>query len=176
MNFIDILIILIVMGSMFVGIMRGIIREAISVAALVLAIWAALQFGPYAGGWLGGTIGSSEVEMWAGRALVFILILGLGGLAGWGISKMVRLAGLSGTDRTLGAIFGLARAIVLLGLFVLLGRYAAFDGDDWWQDSALIPYGESVADWIEVMAPRGMEMLQPDDIFDEFDLSSPDFL
>ena len=94
----------------------------------------------------------------------------VGGLAGWGISKIVRLAGLSGTDRTLGAIFGLARAIVLIGLFVLLGRYASFDSDAWWYESRFIPYGETVADWIEEMAPRGMEMLQPGGMIDDLSL------
>jgi hypothetical protein len=32
-----------------------------------------------------------------------------------------------------------------------------------------------VADWVEVMAPKGMEMLQPDEMIDEFKLSAPDF-
>jgi membrane protein required for colicin V production len=157
-----------------VGVIRGIVREAIAMAALLLAIWAALHLGPYAGGWLGGSMGSTELELWAGRGLVFIIILALGGLAGWGISKIVRLAGLTGTDRYLGGLFGLLRAVILAGLFALLGRYAAFDVENWWLESRLIPYAETVADWIEVMAPKGMDMLQPDEMIDEFKLSAPD--
>jgi membrane protein required for colicin V production len=172
MTMVDFVIIVAVLASVVVGVIRGIVREAIAMAALLLAIWAALHLGPYAGGWLGGSMGSTEIELWAGRGLVFIIILALGGLAGWGISKIVRLAGLTGTDRYLGGLFGLLRAVVLAGLFALLGRYAAFDVENWWLESRLIPYAETVADWIEVMAPKGMDMLQPDEMIDEFELSA----
>ena len=171
MTIVDFVIIVAVLASIVVGVIRGIVREAIAIAALLLAIWAALHLGPYAGGWLGGSMGSTELEMWAGRFLVFIIILALGGLIGWGVSKIVRMAGLSGTDRYLGGVFGLIRAVMLIGLFALLGRYAAFDGENWWLESALIPYAETVADWIEAMAPKGMEMLQPEEMIDDFELA-----
>jgi membrane protein required for colicin V production len=174
MTIVDILIIALVLASVIVGVIRGIIKEAISIAALLVAIWASLHLGPYAGGWFGGAIGSSEIELWAGRMVVFVLILALGGLAAWGISKIVRMAGLTGTDRALGAVFGLARAVILIGMFVLLGRYASFDDEAWWYESRLIPYAEIVADWIEVMAPAGMELLQPGDMLEQIDLSAPE--
>lgn len=175
MTIVDIVIIVAALASVVVGVIRGIVRESVALASLLIAIWAALHLGPHAGGWLGGTIGSTEIEMWAGRFLVFVLILALGGLAGWGISKIVRLAGLSGTDRYLGGFFGLLRAAVLAGLFAMLGRYAAFDEENWWLQSQLIPYAETVADWIEVMAPKGMDMLKPDEMLDELKLTNAVF-
>lgn len=175
MTIIDIVIIVAILASIVVGVIRGIVREAIAIAALLVAIWAALQLGPYAGGWFGGSMGSTELELWAGRILVFIIILALGALAGWGISKIVRMAGLTGTDRALGGVFGLVRAVLLIGLFAMLGRYAAFDAETWWLESRLIPYAETMADWIEVMAPKGMQMLQPEEMIDDFQLSAPDF-
>ena len=132
-----------------------------------------MHLGPYAGGWLGGTIGSTELQMWAGRFLVFVVILALGALIGWGVSKIVHMSGLSNTDRTLGGFFGIVRAVLLLGVFVLGGRYAGFDEDLWWLESRLIPFGEHVADWIQVMAPRGMEILQPEGMPEEFRLELP---
>lgn len=176
MTIVDLLIIVMIFASVVLGAIRGIVRETIAIAALLLAIWAALHLGPYAGAWLGGSLGSSEIEMWAGRFLVFIIILALGALAGWGVSKIIRMAGLTGTDRSLGGLFGLARAIVLIGLFVLLGRYAAFDAKAWWLESRLIPYAEDVADWIEVMAPKGMEMLRPEELIENFQLRIQDIL
>ena len=175
MTIVDFVIIVAVLASIVVGAIRGIVREAIAIAGLLVAIWAALHLGPYAGGWLGGSMGSSELELWAGRFLVFIIILAIGALIGWSVSKIVRMAGLSGTDRYLGGLFGMLRAVVLIGLFVLLGRYAAFDAETWWLESELIPYAETVADWIEVMAPKGMEILQPEEMLDDFQLNVPDF-
>lgn len=175
MTIVDFVIIVAVLASVVVGVIRGIVREAIAIAALLIAIWAALHLGPYAGGWLGGSMGSSELELWAGRFLVFIIILAIGGLTGWGVSKIVRMAGLSGTDRYLGGLFGMLRAVMLIGLFALLGRYAAFDAETWWLESSLIPYAETVADWIDVMAPKGLEILQPDEMIDDFQFRVPDF-
>jgi membrane protein required for colicin V production len=170
MEIVDIIILFATLVSVIIGWLRGIVRESMSIAALLIAIWAAMHLGPYAGGWLGGTLDSTELQLWAGRFLVFIVILAVGAFLGWGVSKIVHLSGLSGTDRALGAVFGLIRAALLVGVLVLGGRYAGFDSELWWLESRIIPYGEYVADWIIEMAPRGMEMLQPENMPDEFDL------
>jgi len=170
MEIVDIIILFATLVSVVIGWFRGLVKEAMSIAALLIAIWAAMHLGPYAGGWLGGTIDSTELQLWAGRFLVFVVILAVGAFLGWGVSKIVHLSGLSGTDRALGGLFGLMRAALLVGIFVLGGRYAGFDADLWWLESRIIPYGEYIADWIIEMAPRGMEMLQPGGLPDEFDL------
>jgi membrane protein required for colicin V production len=174
MPIVDIIIILATLASVTIGWFRGLIKEAIAIFTLLLAIWAAMHLGPYAGGWLGGTIDSTELQLWSGRFLVFVVILALGALLGWGISKIVHLSGLSGTDRALGGFFGFLRAVLLVGVFVLGGRYSGLDAKLWWLQSNIIPYGEYVADWIIVMTPRGMEMLDPSTLPDEFRLQIPD--
>jgi membrane protein required for colicin V production len=75
---------------------------------------------------------------------------------------MMRLSVLNGTDRALGGVFGFCRGAVLVGVFIIGGQLARFDADGWWRESRLIPYGTIVADWIRVMAPRGVDMLKPD--------------
>ena len=167
MQIVDIVIIVAALASVVFGWFRGLIREAISIAALLVAIWAAMRLGPTAGGWLGGTIDSTEVQLWSGRFLVFIIVLALGAVTGWAISKIVHLSGLSGFDRALGGFFGLLRAALFVGVFVLTGRYTGVN-------SRIIPYGEYVADWIIVMAPRGVEMLQPENFPEGFDIEIPD--
>jgi membrane protein required for colicin V production len=159
MPIIDILIAVAVVISVIVGIIRGFVKEAISLAALLVAIWAALYFGPSVGEISDSWISSQELKAWFGRVLVFAVILSIGGLLGWGISKLVRLSVLSGMDRLAGSAFGAARGILLAALFVLGGEFAGFDNDPWWQKSILIPHLEVVAEWIEVMAPQGYEIL-----------------
>ena len=173
MQIVDIVILVATFSSMVFGWFRGLVREAISIASLLVAIWAAMRLGPAAGGWLGGTIDSTELQLWAGRFLIFVIVLAAGAVAGWAVSKIVHLSGLSGFDRGLGGLFGLGRAVLLVGVFVLTGRYAGFDADLWWLESRIIPYGEYVADWIIVMAPRGMEMLQHESIPQDFNLLIP---
>jgi membrane protein required for colicin V production len=61
------------------------------------------------------------------------------------LGYFVRLSLFSGTDRLLGFVFGLARGVVMLGVFVIVGQLLLLDSERWWQKSKLIPYGESVA-------------------------------
>jgi membrane protein required for colicin V production len=161
MPIIDIVIIVAVTISVIIGIVRGFVKEAISIAALLVAIWAALFFGPAVGEVSESWIASRELQVWFGRILVFAIILSIGGLLGWGVSKLVRLSILSGMDRLAGAVFGAARGILLVALLVLAGEFSGFSNDDWWQRSLLIPYLEQVAEWIKVMAPQGYEVLVP---------------
>ena len=163
MPIIDILIAVAIVISIVVGLIRGFVKEAISIAALLFAIWAALYFGPSVGDVSENWFKSEELQMWFGRVLVFLVILSLGGLLGWGISKLVRLSVLSGMDRLLGSVFGVARGILLVAVAIIGGQFAGFDNDNWWLQSKLIPHFEVVADWIKVMAPEGLDLITPDE-------------
>lgn len=157
----DIVIAVAIVISVIVGFARGFVKEAISVAALLVAIWAGFNIGPHAAQISEDWFSSSAMQLWFGRALVFIVVLAVGGLLGWGISKLVRLSVLSGMDRMLGMGFGFCRGVVLVAVFIIGGQYASFDQDDWWRESRVIPHVSQVSDWLRVMAPRGMEMLGP---------------
>lgn len=176
MPIIDIIIAAALLLSIVVGLMRGFVKEAISIAALLIAIWASLYFGPAVGDVSSSWLSSEELQMWFGRILVFTIILSVGGLLSWGISKLVRMSVLSGMDRFLGSLFGIVRGILLLAVFIIGGQFAGFDNDDWWLHSRLIPHVEVVADWIKVMAPRGLELLMPDDEAETLPVDIPEDL
>jgi membrane protein required for colicin V production len=63
----------------------------------------------------------------------------------------------------MGSLFGAVRGILLVALGVFGGQLAGFDDEDWWANSRLIPYAETVADWIEEMAPQGIDLITPDE-------------
>lgn len=163
MPVVDIVIAAAVLVSIIVGFARGFVKEALSVAALLVAIWAAFNLGHEAGNLSANWFSSPGVQLWFGRILVFVVVLAIGGLLGWGIGKLVRLSVLSGMDRMLGMLFGFCRGVVLGGVFVIGGQYASFDQDGWWRESRLVPQLSQVAEWLRVMAPRGMELIQPPD-------------
>jgi membrane protein required for colicin V production len=162
MPIVDIVIAAAIVVSIVVGFVRGFIKEAISIAALLLAIWAALYLGPVVGDVSSSWLSSEELQNWFGRILVFAVILAVGGLIGWLLSRLVRISVLSGTDRLLGSLFGACRGAVLLAVFVLAGEFVGFSDAPWWTESALIPHVQVLADWIAEMAPRGLELLTPD--------------
>ena len=173
MPIIDIIIAIALAASIITGFVRGFVKEAISIAALLIAIWAALYFGPVVGDISQSWLTSEEAQVWFGRILVFAIILSVGGLLGWGISKLIRMSVLSGVDRVLGSVFGAVRGVVLVALLVIAGQYSGFANDDWWQGSRCLPYFEVVADWIKVMAPVGYDLIIPDDAASQLPVSLP---
>jgi membrane protein required for colicin V production len=173
MPIIDIIIVAVILVSVVVGLMRGFVKEAISIAALLIAIWAALYFGPAAGGISQSWLSSEELQRWFGRILVFAVILSVGALVGWGLSKVIRWSALSGMDRFLGSLFGAARGILLVAVAIIGGQFAGFDNDSWWSQSRLIPHFGVVVDWIKVIAPEGLDLLVPDEEAEEFPVDVP---
>jgi membrane protein required for colicin V production len=173
MAIIDIIIAVALIVSIVIGYVRGLVKEAISIAALAVAIWAALYFGPVVGEISQSWISSVEMQVWFGRVLVFSIVLSVGSLISWGISKLVRLSVLSGLDRMLGSAFGALRGLLVVALFVLVGDVTGFDKNNWGRKSRLLPYIEVVADWITVMAPKGYDLIIPDEVADELPLDLP---
>jgi len=157
----DIVIAVAVVISVIVGFARGFVKEAMSIASLLVAIWAAFNIGPSLSDVSADWFSSEGMQVWFGRILVFIVVLVIGGLLGWGVTKLIRLSVLSGMDRGLGMVFGFCRGIVLVAVAIIGGQYASLDQDDWWRDSRFIPYIAEVSDWLRVMAPKGMELLGP---------------
>ena len=173
MPVIDIIITVGILISVVVGFIRGFVKEAISLASLLFAIWAALYFGPAIGDFSQSWLSSDELQTWFGRILVFAVILSIGGLLGWGISKLIRLSALSGVDRFVGSLFGAVRGILLIAVAIIGGQFAGFDNDDWWLNSRLIPHLGQVSEWIKVMAPKGYDLLIPDEPAEESPVPLP---
>ena len=77
---------------------------------------------------------------------MLILGTGLASLASYLTQKAV---GLAIIDRLLGGVFGLARAIVIIGVFTIVGRALELQGESWWQRSKLMPYAQMTANWLQ---------------------------
>ena len=45
----------------------------------------------------------------------------------------------------------MVRGVVLVGLLVIGGELLHLNQEEWWSRSKLIPYGETVGDWLRAM-------------------------
>ena len=151
MNSTDYVVIAAIIISAAMGAVRGFLREAVALGAWIVALFLAWHFSDLIEPHLGGLIGTSEVRPWAARIIIVVLILLLGGVVGAALAHFVRLSIFSGMDRLLGFAFGVLRAFVLLGVFVILGQLLELEGENWWRRSVLIPYGEKVADGLRTL-------------------------
>ena len=160
MTSVDSVILVLALLSVLIGVWRGFTTEALSLLTLLAAIGLAWLFAPGIEPQLGDWASAGEVRIWAARLIIFVVVLALGGLAQWLARKLVRHTGLSGIDRTLGAIFGFLRAAVVLGLAVLVLQFTELDQEPWWQDARLRPYAEYAALVVKKYAELGTRYLQ----------------
>ena len=64
------------------------------------------------------------------------------------ISQLVDKTGLTGTDRVLGAAFGLIRgALIVAAILFFLDTFTNFEQTDWWKESKLIPHFGFIIEW-----------------------------
>ncbi len=85
--------------------------------------------------------------------MVLVFVLVLTALASHFTSLVVKKTGLTGTDRVLGVVFGVARGAVIVGILVLLAGLTALPRDPWWRESTLVPHFQRLAVHIRAMLP-----------------------
>ncbi|MDE2054422.1 MAG: CvpA family protein [Xanthomonadaceae bacterium] len=139
MNVADIVILAVLLVSILIGLMRGFVSEVLSLACWIAAFVVAWKFGETLGNWYGIWIHESVARLVAGYLTCFMGVLIAGALLGWFLRKLIRGSGLSGTDRTLGLLFGLARGVFAVALVVCLLCFSQAPREQWWRQSQLIP-------------------------------------
>ena len=125
--------------SMLVAFARGITRELIALLAWVLGFFAAVAFSPLVGAMLPEFGGHPVVRYLVAFVAILLAALLVGALIAWPLRTVIRRAGLGFVDRFLGAVFGIARGVVLVLVFVLFAGLTTLPRFDWWQNSALAP-------------------------------------
>jgi membrane protein required for colicin V production len=158
----DHLFAIILLASGVLGYVRGFIRESIALLSWLIGLWVAWHYAYLVNPWLGGALAEPGVREWAGRAAILAVVLLVGAAVG-GITVYFarRATGLAITDRLLGALFGLIRGAVVIGLLVIGGRAVNLDLEPWWDRTRSMPVAEAVANWIERYAqPAAIELYE----------------
>lgn len=146
---VDWVLLLVVLVSTLISLKRGFVKEALSLGALLIAVFVARMFGGQVATLLGGIIAVPSVRLMVAYGSLFVATLAVGSMINHLISHVVAMTGLTGTDRLLGMVFGLARGILIIVVIVGVLERAPVTGDDWYKKSYLIPYLSSAADRIQ---------------------------
>lgn len=168
MTWIDFAIVGICVASAAFGFWRGFIKEAVSLATWLLALLLAWQAAWMIEERLGEWTAAPELRIWAARAIIFVSVLVIGGLIAWALRALIRSSGLSSTDRSLGALFGVARGALLVGLLAMLINLAGLTEETWWDQARLRPASEQIAEGIKYYAGLGRTYLEDSAITEEF--------
>jgi membrane protein required for colicin V production len=160
MSWVDYVFVAICVASAAFGFWRGFVKEAIALITWLLAIILAWQAAWMVEPRLGEWTAAPELRVWVARALIFVGVLVIGGLLAWLLRAVIRKSGLSSTDRSLGAVFGLARGVLLLGLLALVVGASDLEAEPWWADARLRPFSERIGEGILYYAGLGSRYLE----------------
>ena len=154
MVWVDVAIIIIVTLSALISVLRGFVKEALSLVAWVLAFWVAFTFHQNLATILSQYIDTPSLRLISAFALLFVVTLIIAAVVNNLISTLVKKSGLTGTDRMLGVIFGIARGMVIVAILVLMAGLTQLPADPWWHDSIFIKHFQEMAIWLKGFLPE----------------------
>lgn len=146
-NWVDWSIVALIGISGLISLNRGFIKEALSLLVWCCAGAVAWLYGGALASHLAAYIELPSARVIAACAILFVLTLMVGALLTHLLGMLVQATGLSGTDRLLGMVFGVARGALLVVIVVGLLSLAPVQQDPWWQQSVLLPDFLMIADW-----------------------------
>ena len=148
MNWADWVLVAIIGVSSLISVKRGFVKEAISLAIWALAFFIAVAFDDRLAVLLQGVVESASLRFMISFVVLFAATLVVGSMVNYLLGELVRMTGLSGTDRLFGMAFGLARGIiVVMTILILLPTVFPVRQDEWWQQSLLIPHFLLMEQW-----------------------------
>lgn len=153
MNFIDYVILVILVVSFLLGYARGFLTEAIGLISWLAGLWLAWHFAPAVEPYLGGLVRDPPLSTWTARIVILFAVLVTGWLIASICSYFIQQSGISlMLDRILGVLFGVIRGIVLVSVLAMFGMQLQLNRTDWWEDSRFMPYAAEVATWLKGFA------------------------
>jgi membrane protein required for colicin V production len=145
---VDLGIVSIIVVSALISLVRGFVKEALSLVIWVIAFAVAMSFKEPVAEYLVSFIGLASIRQLVAWGGLFVGTLLLGSVVNFLLGKLVSSTGLSGTDRTLGLVFGVFRGLlIVLALVIILPQAVPVDQDPWWLESSFIPIFQGFETW-----------------------------
>lgn len=148
--------------SLVAGAWRGLVDELMSlagwVAAFVLAQWLAADVAEALPVWRDA---AAQVRHALSFVLVFVASVFAASLLSWLLRKVVDTVGLRPADRSLGALFGLMRGVLVLMVLAVVVQLLGLHKESWWQQSLLTPVLDVLLSGIKPVLPEAVQAYLP---------------
>lgn len=122
-------------ASLLLGAWRGLVFEVLSLLSWLAAFVAAQWLAPAVAALLPMNGASEMIRYAAGFVLVFIAVVMAVSLVAWLMKKLMESVGLRPVDRVLGAVFGLARGVVIVLAATVVMEMTPLKSAAWWKES-----------------------------------------
>jgi membrane protein required for colicin V production len=153
-NGLDLAVGIILLISALLAFMRGFVHEVLSIAAWVGASLAAVRGLPFARPIARGIIPIDWAADAAAAVLIFLAVLLALSILTNAIARSIQKSALNNLDRSLGFVFGLLRALVILGIGLIITDWLTNSGRPQWMARAkTLPIIELAADGLKSILP-----------------------
>lgn len=149
----DFVVLAIVLASVVVGMVRGLVREVLSLVAFAAAFAAAVWWGPWVHEALTPYIETTLLRMAVAYMGVFVGVLLVVGMVNLALGTLIQSTGLAPADRGLGALFGLARGLLVIVVLVVAAGYTPLPAEAWWREATFSPLAEQAVVGIKQQLP-----------------------
>ena len=151
----DWIFVAVLLASMLIGAWRGLVFEVLSLLGWVVSFFVAQWWADDMAALLPMGESAGSLRYAAGFAVVFVASVFVCGFLTWLAKKLVEAIGLRPADRTLGAVFGVLRGLVLLLAVAVVAGLTPLREAAWWQESRGAPVLAEVL--------RGLKPALPDE-------------
>lgn len=121
MNYLDIILLILLLLSAINGFRNGFIEELAGLVALIIGVWAAIQFSAVVGSYLTETfnLDGKYVNILAFIG-IFIFVIILINIIGAIVSNLIKAVKLNFINRIAGLFFGVLKGIIILSVFLVV--------------------------------------------------------
>ena len=145
MSIFDYLVLFVLLCSIVIGLFRGLVMEVLSLLSWIIAFIVANAYSETLATLLPETVPGATVRLIAAFLLLFIGVKLLMMLLRMALDAVITASGLTAVDRGLGALFGIARGVLIVVAAVLLAGMTAIPKQEFWKSALLSPLAESAA-------------------------------
>lgn len=156
MTIFDYLLLFVLASSLLIGALRGFVAEILSLLGWVVAFVVANAYSAHLAALLPAAIPGAAIRLLVGFVALFIGVRLLMGLLTKALGAAVAATGLSFADAGMGALFGLARGLVLVLAAVILCGMTAIPQQPFWKEARFSALAESGARAVKPYLPAAV--------------------
>ena len=162
-QFIDVVVVAIIIASTIYATYRGLVSETLSIFAWIAAAFATLYFGPWLAHLTRGMISPAWLGVVVGYGAVFLVVVIPLSFVSYRLSDGVKKSQVSAVDGALGGVFGVVRALAIIGIAYLV--FSAIvpipSHPGWIANARLLPLIQGSAEVVASLVPD--QHLEPSD-------------
>lgn len=157
-NYADVFIVCVILISMLISIRHGFVQESISLGSLLLAFIVAMTYTDRAAEQLlMPRIENEQVAHVIAGVGLFVATVLSGAAVNYIVSSFFKRGPLRSADRMLGAMFGMARGLLIIMVLIIGLAMTDTPSERWWSASQLISRIQPASAWLVQQMPPEFE-------------------